>query len=129
MLLRFLLLILFFTSFILYSCDRTIPPKKFDSIPKEAFWAGGIDAGHWFKVNQFNDSIVNLSIYHDYNGELISTDNYKLCNECNNIKPSFKDLSKQIIAWGGDDICLNFTNTKTSRYCSLKKVHYTFNTE
>ena len=117
---------LFLIFCVFYSCNRTIPPKKFDSLPKESFWAGGIDDGHWFNINKFNDSIVNLSIYHDYNGELMSTGNYKLCDECNNVRLDFKDLDKKIIYWAGDEIILNFTNSKTSRYCGLKEVRYIF---
>lgn len=122
MLLRFFSLIIFLTFFVLYSCDRTIPPEKFESLPKESFWAGGIDNGHWFNVNKFNDSIVNISIYHDYNGELWQTINFKLCKECSDVKINFKDLVNEIINYDGTNINLKSKSSVYRYYCYLEEV-------
>lgn len=116
------IVLLIFISCVICSCDRTIPPKKLDSLPKESFWKGGIDRGHWFNVNNYNDSIVNISIFHEHNGALWQTDNYKLCEECSSIKIDFKDLEKEILLFDGTHIVLKSVDSVNHRYCYLKEV-------
>lgn len=122
MLLRFFSLILFSTFCVVYSCDRTIPPKKFDSLPKESFWRGGVDGGHWIQINSYNDSIANISVYHDWDGSLMERGDFKICEECNNIKIGFKDLEKEILLFDGMNVVLKKVDS-TNHYCYLKEVH------
>ncbi|CAN5542320.1 hypothetical protein BH10BAC5_BH10BAC5_06060 [soil metagenome] len=88
------------------------------NIPDNSFWIGGDMGGYWFSVNSYTDSSVNLNIYNG-NGLRIVKNDFKLCNECSDIKFNFEHLEKSIVAYNGTYIMLDTKSNIFKGRCYL----------
>ena len=75
------------------------------NIPKNSFWAGGVDGGNWFFIKSVNShrNMARIAIYNDQDGQLIIDKSFMLI--CGANKQTFIDeLQKQISGFDGKNI-------------------------
>jgi hypothetical protein len=77
------------------------------NVPKEAFWAGGVDGGNWYVVKDINPSRTEttLEIYNDQDGGLIMSKSFRLvCSRGHST--SITNLKAEISGFDGEKILL-----------------------
>jgi hypothetical protein len=87
------------------------------NVPKEAFWAGGVDGGNWYVVIGISPDRhrTTLGIYNDQDGSLIISKSFQLvCSSGHST--SITNLKAQISGFDGEKVLLRVPG----EYCYLK---------
>jgi hypothetical protein len=94
--------------------DYQLRPKN---VPREAFWAGGVDGGNWYIVKEINRerNRAKIEIYNDQDGSLLFSKLFILvCSSKEHLL--ITDLKKQINGFDGHRLYLKDANG----YCYLE---------
>jgi len=79
--------------------------KRPNKVPKDSFWAGGIDGGNWYHIKSINNhrNIARIAVYNDQDGSLIIDKYFMLICDAN--KYTFiQELKVQISSFDGKNI-------------------------
>lgn len=86
--------------------SKVTSPKKPDSVPDRALWAGGVDGGNFIFVQTYNDDkqLYFAKIYNDFTGEI----EYEGLVKYNGSKDITNSLNSQSFyrGWDGDSLHL-----------------------
>jgi hypothetical protein len=101
------------------------PPEKLTNIPEGAVWRGGPDGGFWYFLSSKKDSIYQIEIFSDHDGEsfnkimLNNEKDFVMCRDCRGHADTISNIIDHINFFSMDEINLDIKD-KNNKFCYLK---------
>lgn len=101
------------------------PPEKLTNIPEGAVWRGGPDGGFWYFLSSKKDSIYQIEIFSDHDGEsfnkimLNNEKDFVMCRDCRDQADTISNILDHINFYSNNEINLDIMG-KNNKFCYLR---------